>query len=80
MMVVGILVFKKSRVDKKKIISYSHQEYNKEEFTDPEKIKNKISSGKDLFNRNIKYKKINIDNTFPKYIVENKKMLKDWIL
>ena len=65
---------------RKKIISYSHQEYNKEEFTDPEKIKNKISSGKDLFNRNIKYKKINIDNTFPKYIVENKKMLKDWIL
>ena len=43
-------------------------------------VKKKISSGEDLFQRKIKYKKINIDNTFPEYIVKNKEMFKDWIL
>jgi beta-1,4-mannosyl-glycoprotein beta-1,4-N-acetylglucosaminyltransferase len=65
---------------KKKIIAYSHQEYNTKEFTSTELIEKKISSGKDLFNRKIEYKKINIDNTFPEYIVKNKEMFKDWIL
>ena len=73
--------FLKDPVDiKKKIISYSHQEYNTKEFTDVESIKKKIISGKDLFERKINYKKINIDNSFPNYIVENKEMFKDWIL
>ena len=34
---------------KHKIISYSHQEYNKEEFTNVESIKEKIAKGEDLF-------------------------------
>lgn len=65
---------------KKKIMSYSHQEYNKEEFTNVKLIKEKISLGQDLFQRKISYKKIDIDETFPDYIVSNKKMFKDWIL
>ena len=63
-----------------KITSYSHQEYNTKKFTDVNYIKNKISSGEDLFERNIKYKKIDIDDTFPKYIVKNKEMFKNWII
>ena len=65
---------------KNKITSYSHQEYNTKKFTDVNYIKNKISSGEDLFERNIKYKKIDIDDTFPKYIVKNKEMFKNWII
>ena len=65
---------------KRKITSYSHQEYNTKKFTDVNYIKNKISSGEDLFERNIKYKKIDIDDTFPKYIVKNKEMFKNWII
>ena len=65
---------------KHKITSYSHQEYNTKKFTDVNYIKNKISSGEDLFERNIKYKKIDIDDTFPKYIVKNKEMFKNWII
>ena len=30
--------------------------------------------------RNIKYKVINVDNSFPKYIVKNKEKFKDWII
>ena len=71
---------KKPESIKNKIISYSHQEYNTKEFTNIDFIKNRISLGKDLFNRNIEYKKINIDNTFPEYIIKNKEMFKDWIL
>ena len=48
-----------------KIVSYSHQEYNTEEFTNIEKIKQKIIKGEDIFSRNIKYKKVTINETFP---------------
>jgi|TARA_B100001059_G_scaffold164101_1_gene163613 beta-1,4-mannosyl-glycoprotein beta-1,4-N-acetylglucosaminyltransferase len=64
---------------RKKIFSYSHQEYNTEEFTNISLIKNKISKGEDLFSRNIKYKKVNIDESFPNYIIKNKKKFKKWI-
>ena len=65
---------------KNKITSYSHQEYNTKEFTDINLIKKRISLGEDLFNREINYKKVNIDETFPEYIINNKEMFKDWIL
>ena len=65
---------------KNKITSYSHQEYNTKKFTDIDFIKNKISSGEDLFERKINYKKVDIDDTFPEYIVKNKEMFKNWIL
>ena len=65
---------------KNKIISYSHQEYNTEEFTNTDLIKKKISLGEDLFQRKINYKKVKIDETFPEYIFKNKEMFKDWIL
>ena len=65
---------------KNKITSYSHQEYNTKEFTNIDLIKKKISLGEDLFNRKIDYKKVNIDETFPEYIIKNREMFKDWIL
>ena len=65
---------------KNKIKSYSHQEYNTEEFTNINLIKEKIALGQDLFKRKINYQKINIDESFPEYIIKNKKMFKDWII
>ena len=44
------------------------------------KIKLKIERGKDLFNRNMKYKVIAVDESFPEYIVNNKDLFKDWII
>ena len=64
----------------KKIVSYSHQEYNKDEFTNIRKIEDKISRGKDLFDRNIKYKAIKIDESFPDYITKNREKFKNWIM
>jgi len=64
----------------KKIVSYSHQEFNKKNFTNEEKIAERIKNNKDLFNRNIQYKKVEIDNTFPKYIIKNIEKYKSWII
>jgi len=64
----------------KKIVSYSHQEFNKENFTNEEKIAERIKNNKDLFNRNIQYKKVEIDNSFPKYIIKNIEKYKSWII
>ena len=64
----------------KKIKSFAHGEFNKPNLTNPEIIKEKISMGKDIFDREISYKKVEIDNSFPKYIVDNKDKLKEWII
>ena len=64
----------------KKIKSFAHGEYNKENFTNQEKIKKKINMGEDIFDRDISYKKVEIDNTFPKYIVDNQEKFKEWII
>ena len=63
-----------------KIISYSHQEYNTEELTSIDNIKKQILKGEDLFKRDIKYKIVDLDNTFPNYIFKNKEKFKDWLI
>ncbi len=62
-----------------KIKSYSHGEFNSEENTNLKKIEEKIKFNKDIFGRGFKLKKINIDKSFPDYIVNNQGILKDWI-
>ena len=63
----------------KKIKSYSHQEFNTPKFTNKDGIEEKISKGEDLFERNIKYKVIDINENFPKYITNNLDKFKNWI-
>ena len=63
-----------------KISVYSHQEFYKDEFIDEEKIAKRIKNGQDLFDRNIKYEKIGIDESFPDYVFNNKEMFKEWII
>jgi len=64
----------------KKIKSFAHGEFNKAHFIDEENIKKKISMGKDIFDRGINYRKVQLDNSFPKYIIDNKEKFKDWII
>ena len=64
----------------KKISSFSHGEFDTEEITDEEKIKEKIKNNEDIFNRGFKLKNIAIDSSFPEYITYNKDSLKDWIV
>tara|TARA_Y100000590_G_scaffold451149_1_gene591991 strand:- start:176 stop:988 length:813 start_codon:yes stop_codon:yes gene_type:complete len=64
----------------KKIKSFAHGEFNKPNFNNPEIIKEKINKGKDIFDREITYKKVEIDSSFPKYIYDNKEKFKEWII
>ena len=64
----------------KKIKSFAHGEFNKVNFTNQENIEEKINMGKDIFDREISYKKVQLDNSFPKYIVDNKEKFKEWII
>ena len=65
---------------KKKIKSFAHQELNRENLTNIDQIKKRIKSGKDIFDRLYEYKKIELDDQFPDYILQNKIKFKDWIL
>ena len=63
----------------KKISSFSHGEDNREDNTDIAKIEIKM---KKFIHptKGFELKKIEIDETFPRYIIENKKKLKEWII
>jgi beta-1,4-mannosyl-glycoprotein beta-1,4-N-acetylglucosaminyltransferase len=63
-----------------KIKNSAHSELNKLEYYNVNKIKLKIKSLKDIFDRNIFFKKVKINNLYPKYILDNKKKFKNWIV
>ena len=64
----------------KKIRSFAHGEFNKAELTDTEKIEEKIKKNQDIFDRGHKLKRVDIDESFPEYIVNNMNNLKNWII
>lgn len=46
--------------------------YSPEYLRDPDKIKEIINNGEDLFGRDFKYKFIDLDDSYPKYLINNK--------
>jgi len=63
-----------------KLKTFAHEEFNKEKFTDEKIIQEKIDKQIDLFGRGNQYKKVDLDKSFPDYIVNNKEIFKDFIL
>ena len=63
----------------KKIKSFAHDEFNKKEFLEINEIEKKIKLGEDLFNRDQKYIKVELNNNFPKQIFDNIDKYKEWI-
>ena len=63
-----------------KLKTFAHTEFSSEKFSDPNIIKSKIEKKIDLFNRGHQYRMINLDSSFPKYILENYNSYKDFIL
>mgnify|MGYP001416063232 CR=1 FL=1 len=62
-----------------KIKSFSHGEFNKKDI-DVKKIEEKILNNKDIFERGNFLRKVNLDETFPNFISENKDKLLKWII
>ena len=64
----------------KKLKTFAHTEYCSDRYSSPNVIKEKIEKKEDLFNRGYKYKKIELDNSFPKYLLQNNELYKEYIL
>lgn len=65
---------------KEKIEAFSHQEFNNTVINTIDNIEQSVRESKDLFHRsNISIQIVEIDNSFPEYIKENKNQLLDWI-
>jgi len=64
----------------KKLKTFAHTEYCKDEFASIDAIKTNILNMRDLFNRGYKYQKVKLDNTFPEYIQNNVDQLGKWIV
>ena len=62
-----------------KLKTFAHTEFSGKNFTDINLIKENISQMKDLFNRNRRYQMVKLDNSYPEYIINNKKNFKKWI-
>ena len=63
-----------------KLKTFAHEEFNKDKFTDVNIIQKKIDQKIDLFDRGNKYRKVDLDNSFPDYILNNKEIFKDFLL
>ena len=63
-----------------KLKTFAHIEFSKDKYTSFEVIKKKIEQRIDLFERGHNYEKVELDETFPKYLVENKLKYKEYII
>lgn len=62
-----------------KIEAFSHTEFDKAEFKNKDTVISNIQSGKDLFGRDLNYTFVELDSSFPEYILLNKERLKHLI-
>ena len=63
-----------------KLTTFAHSEFSDPKFSDVKIIQDKINRQVDLFDRGHKYFKIEIDKSFPQFIVNNKTFYQKWIL
>jgi beta-1,4-mannosyl-glycoprotein beta-1,4-N-acetylglucosaminyltransferase len=63
-----------------KLKTFAHSEFSETKFSDKEIIRAKIEKKIDLFNRGHEYKKVELDNSFPDYLVSNYEKYKSFIL
>ena len=59
---------------------YNFNDKIEEKYLNLQEIKKRINLGQDIIGRNELYKPVKLDNSFPKYILENKNIFKDWII
>ena len=63
-----------------KLKTFAHSEFANKKFSSVNIIEKKINNQIDLFERNHKYQKVEVDETFPEYIRNNMKKFKKFII
>jgi len=61
----------------KKLEDTPHQEYNQPEFKDRETLKARVLSGRDMLGRDIAYRLVEIDDTFPQFVLDNRQRFEE---
>ena len=64
----------------KKLKTFAHIEYSGEKYSNIEVIRKKINDRIDLFERGEKYERVKLDQTFPKYLIDNKQLYNKFII
>ena len=63
-----------------KLKTFAHSEFSSEKFASEKTINAKILNHTDLFERGHKYKKVEINKSYPDYIIRNIDKFNDWII
>ena len=63
-----------------KLKTFAHSEFSNEKFANEQIINSKINGHIDLFERGHKYMKIDLDNSFPDFIINNRQKFDEWII
>jgi len=63
-----------------KLQTFAHSEFSGPEFSNEHIISKKIENKTDLFNRGHQYKVVNLNDSFPKYLINNLEKYKKFIL
>ncbi len=64
----------------KKLKTFAHEEYSNDRFSSVDVIKKKIIEKKDLFERGEIYNKVELDESFPDYLINNQEKFKEFII
>ena len=64
----------------KKLKTFAHEEYSNDRFSSVDVIKKKIIEKKDLFERGEIYNKVELDESFPDYLISNQEKFKEFII
>jgi len=60
-----------------KIGASAHQEYNLPEWKDKSKVEQRVREGRDIFDRPLEYAFVEVDDSYPKFMLDNIKTFKD---
>ena len=63
-----------------KLKSFAHVEFKSDKYSNIDVIRKNIDEKRDLFKRDRFYKKVDLDKSFPDFIIKNKSSLSEWIL
>ena len=62
-----------------KLKTFAHKEFSVSNFSNLRTIRNKIREKRDLYNKNQLFYKVELNKTFPKYILDNQEKFKSFI-
>jgi len=63
-----------------KLKTFAHSEFASDKYSSIDIIKKNILEMRDLFNRNRYYEKVQLDDSYPDFILNNRASLENWIL